>query len=70
MFGRRKVYRSPNPNLLMLLYHQKKAIVLTSSSQNHFVKSFALIADKLSSVQQPGRAMRLSSEIILCGFAA
>ncbi|WP_461218794.1 hypothetical protein [Lapidilactobacillus salsurivasis] len=33
--------------------------------QKHFVKSFALIADRLNSVQQPPQDVWLSGEIIL-----
>ncbi|WP_461218277.1 hypothetical protein [Lapidilactobacillus salsurivasis] len=38
---------------------------MTSSLQKHFVKSFALIADRLNSVQQPPQDVWLSGEIIL-----
>ncbi|WP_461219202.1 hypothetical protein [Lapidilactobacillus salsurivasis] len=37
---------------------------MTSTLQNHFVKSFAHIADKLNSVQQPAGTTRLSGEIV------
>ena len=47
-----------------LPYHLKMGNCLTSSLQKHFVKSFALIADMLNSVQQPPQDVWLSGEII------
>ncbi|WP_461219391.1 hypothetical protein [Lapidilactobacillus salsurivasis] len=38
---------------------------MTASLQKHFVKFFALIADKRNSVQQPPQDVWLSGEIIL-----
>ena len=70
MFNLHKIGQSPNLNQLVLPYHLKKGDWLTSGSQEHFVKSFASIADRLNSVQQPPQDVWLSGEIVLCGSAA
>ncbi len=49
---------------------QKVGNGLTASLQKNFVESFDSIANQLNSAQQPVRAMRLSGEIVLGGFAA
>ena len=49
MFNQRNLYQPTNPNQWYCCTTQKWAIGLTSTSQNHFVKSFAHIADSFNS---------------------